>query len=249
MVAGSRCSGPGEHEGEHHDAEHRQRLLQQYLVDDGRPGAHPHDQCAARRCGMHGAAPQHVDHHRLRRHHHDDHGREVDDEGVEVETGERADQDVGRVADQRGGAADIGGEDLREQERIGRHVELAGDCERHRHDQQHRGHIVEERREHGGGELQQQQNAGGIGLGLLRRPDRERLEHAGAARDRHQDHHAGEEPDGVPVDALQRLGLVERADDDHRGCAEQRHDRSVELVPDDDRVGERRGRRSSPPSD
>jgi hypothetical protein len=39
----------------------------------------------------------------------------VDDEGVEVQADLRADQDVRRVADQGGGAADIGGEDLGEQ--------------------------------------------------------------------------------------------------------------------------------------
>ncbi len=160
------------------------------------------------------------------------------DEGVEVEPDERADHDVGRIADQRRGAADIGGEHLGEQERIGRNVELPGDGERHRHDQKHRRHVVEQRGNDGGGELQQQQDPGGIGLRPLRRPYRQIFEHAGAARDRHQDHHAGEQPDGVPVDALERLVLVERADADHQRRADEGDDRAVELVPNDDGIGD-----------
>jgi hypothetical protein len=179
-----------------------------------------------------------MDHQRLRRHHHDDHRREVNDESVEVEPGERADHDIGRIADQGCSAADIGREYFREQERIRRDVELLGDGERYWHDQEHRRHVVEQRGHDGGGELQQQQDAGGTGLGLLRRPYGQIFEHAGAARDRHQDHHAGKQPDGVPIDAFERLVLVQRADDDHHRRAEQRDDRPVELVPDDDGVGD-----------
>ena len=42
----------------------------------------------------------------------DDHRRQVDDEVVERQAGRRADDDVGRVADQGRRAADVGGEDL-----------------------------------------------------------------------------------------------------------------------------------------
>src|SRR5262249_45400357 len=85
-------------------------------------------------------------------------------EPIRVSRGERADQDVGRIPDQRRGAADIGGEHLGEQERIRRNIELPGDGERHRHDQEDRRHVVEQCGNHGGGELQQQQNSGGTGL-------------------------------------------------------------------------------------
>ena len=91
--------------------------------------------------------------------HDDDHRRQVIDEVVEVEPDQRADQDVGRIADQGGGAADVGGEDLGEQEGIGRNLELAGDGQRHRHDQQHGGDVVEQRRQQRGDHLQQQQDA------------------------------------------------------------------------------------------
>ena len=69
-------------------------------------------------------APEQMDHQRLHHHDDDDHRREVDDEIVEVEADLRADQDVGRIADQRRGAADIGGEDFGEQIGIGRHLQL-----------------------------------------------------------------------------------------------------------------------------
>ena len=78
----------------------------------------------------------------------------------------------------------------------------------------------------------------GCALAALRRPDGEILEHAGAARDRHQDHHAGEQADGVPVDAVDRLFLVEHADDDHHAGADQRDDRAVDLLRHDGGVGD-----------
>ena len=195
---------------------------------------------SARRAGVDRsvASPQQMNHQRLHRHDHHDHRREVDDEGVEVEADERADENVGRVADQRRRAPDIGSKHLGEQERVGWDVKLLGDRERHRHDQQHRRHVVEQRGYHGGGDLQQQKDAGGVRLRFLRRPDREIFEHPGAAGDRHQDHHAGEQPDRVPVDALEGLVLVQRTDHDHHRRAEQRHDRTIELVPDDDAVGD-----------
>jgi len=82
-----------------------------------------------------------------------------------------------------------------------------------------------------------------VSCNALRRPDRDVLKHAGAARDRHQDHHAGEQTERVPVDPAHRFGLIDHADQDHQRGAEQRHDRAVELVPDDRRVGREQDRR------
>ena len=160
------------------------------------------------------------------------------DEVVEGEADLRADQDVGRIADQGGGAADIGGEDLGEQVRIGRHFQRVADRERHRNDQQHRGDVVEQGRQYRGGDLQEEQDAGRMRLGELRRPHRQILEHAGAARDRHQDHHAGKQADGIEVDAVDRLFLVEHADQDHHAGADQRDDRAVDLLRHDGGVGD-----------
>ena len=74
-----------------------------------------------------------------------------------------------------------------------------------------------ELRKQAGGE-----DAGRIRLGALRRPDRGVLEHAGAARDRNQDHHAGEQAERIPVDAAHRFGLIEHADQNHQRGAEKR---------------------------
>ena len=184
------------------------------------------------------AAPQHVDHDRLHRQNDQDDRREIDDEIVEGEPDLRANDDVGRIADQRGGAADVRGHDFGEQERVGRHLQRIGDGERHRHDQQHRSDVVEQRRQHRGGKLQEQHDAGRMRFGRPCRPHRHEFEHAGAARHRNQDHHAGEKAECVPVDAFDGLFLVEHADDDHDAGAGQRDDGAVDLFRHDDGVGD-----------
>ena len=67
-----------------------------------------------------------------------------------------------------------------EQEGVGRDPQLLGDDHGHRHDQQHRRHVVEEGRDDGGDDLQHEQDAGRMRPGLSRRPDRQELEHAAA---------------------------------------------------------------------
>ena len=183
-------------------------------------------------------APQDVDHHHLHHQDDDDDRRQVIEEVVEGEADLRADDDVGRVADQRGGAADVGGHDLGEQVRVGRHLQRLRHRDGDRHHQEHGGDVVEQRRQHRGRELQQQQDAAGMRLGRARGPHRHELEHAGAARDRHQDHHAGEQAERVPVDALDGLFLVQHADDDHDAGAGQRDDGAVDLLRHDDGVGD-----------
>jgi len=117
---------------------------------------------------------------------HDDHRREVNHEIVKREPDLRADHDVGRIADQGGGAADVGGENLADQERIGRNFELLGDGEGDRNDQQDRRHVVEKRGKHRRRDLQQQQDAGRMRACRLGRPDGDVLEHARAPRDRYR---------------------------------------------------------------
>jgi hypothetical protein len=77
-----------------------------------------------------------------------------------------------------------------------------------------------------------------MGTGGSRGPDRQILKHSGPARDRDQDHHAGEQADRIPVDALERLLLVYHADKDHRAAADERHDGTIDLLGDDDSVGD-----------
>ena len=121
---GLQMQRPRQHEGDHHDRQHDERLLEQQPVADGLVRPHRHDARLALGRGLEVLAPDQMDHDRLHDHHDDDDRREVDDEGVEVEADLRADQDVGRIADQRRGAADVGGEDFGEQIRIGRHLQL-----------------------------------------------------------------------------------------------------------------------------
>ncbi|HWZ09479.1 MAG TPA: hypothetical protein VNW48_00135 [Xanthobacteraceae bacterium] len=136
---------PGEHEGDEHRGHCQGRAPQQHPIGDHPPCIHAHDEGPAFRARTHVAAPGEMNHDRLQDHHHERRRRDVDDEAVEIETGLRADHDVGRIADQRRGAADVGGEHLGEQKRIGFKVELLGDDERHRHDQKNGADVVEER--------------------------------------------------------------------------------------------------------
>src|SRR3979411_1771397 len=130
---------------------------------------------------------------------------------LEAEPRRGGDVGGGGLADPRGGPADIGSEHLREQERKSRDAQLLRDRKRHRRHQQDGGDVVEEGRDHRGRELQEQQKASRVGPDPLCGPDREELKDAGTLRDRHQDHHAGEDADGIPIDALQRFGLIEPA--------------------------------------
>jgi hypothetical protein len=82
--------------------------------------------------------------------HHDDDRRQVVDEVVERQINLAADQDVRRVADQGRRAADVRGDDLREQERVRIDLQRLGDHQRHRHRQQHRRDVVEKGGDDGG---------------------------------------------------------------------------------------------------
>jgi hypothetical protein len=105
---------PRENEGDHHHGEHRKRLLEQSPVQDCLGRDHGHDAGLALRDRFQFPSPHKVGHDGLRNHHHDDDRRQMHDEGVEVEADLRADQDVGRVADQRGRAANVRCQDLSE---------------------------------------------------------------------------------------------------------------------------------------
>ena len=76
----------------------------------------------------------------------DDQRRQVDQEVVEGQPGPAGDDDVGRVADQGGGAADVGGQHLGDQERDRRHAEPLAHQQGDRRDQQHGGDVVQQRR-------------------------------------------------------------------------------------------------------
>ena len=116
------------------------------------------------------------------------------------ELGKRADEDVGRIADQGGGAPDIGGEDLGNQKGDGVDFQGDGDLDGHRNHEQHGGDVVQE----GGGDgghhhedaRQDEDIPPGQGIGFVGQP----LEQAGLFQDPDDDHHAHEEKDDVQVD-------------------------------------------------
>ena len=234
------------YESDEHRADHGHGLAQQHRIGDHSRRIHAHDQRAALRRGVELAAPDHMNHQQLRRQDEHDDRRQIENKCIEIESGRRADQNVGWVADQRCRAADIAGENFGEQKWKRRKIQLLGNDERHRRDQEHRADIVEQRRNQRRGQLQHDEDAGRTGVGLLRRPDGEILKQAGAARNRDQDHHAGEQPDRVPIDAGDRLVLIERADSDGDRGADQRHHRAIEPAGNDQRVGEREDRRGDP---
>jgi hypothetical protein len=164
-----------------HRREHRDRAAQQHPIGHHAGRIHAHDQDAALRARLQRTPPDQVDKRRLHGHHQQRRRRDIGEEGVEVEARLRADQDIGRVADQGRGAADIGGEHLGEQKRKGRQLQLLGDYQRDRHHEKNGADIVEHRRENGRGKLQHEQNARRVRPHPLRRHDCEVLEQPRAA--------------------------------------------------------------------
>ncbi len=158
---------------------------------------------------------------------------------VEGQAGGGTDHDVGRVADQGRRAADVGGEDHREQIGIRLDLEFLGDQQGDRHDQQHGGDVVQERRGHRRDQRDHHQNAPGVGVDLLGRPDRQKLEDAGLAGDGDDQHHADQQADGVEVDAANGGFLIEDAEHDHQSRRQQRDDGAVDLLGHHHHVGER----------
>jgi hypothetical protein len=64
--------------------------------------------------------------------------------GKEIEAGRTADEDVRGVADERGRAADVTGDDLRDEEWSRVELQVRADGDRHRGDQEDRRHVIEE---------------------------------------------------------------------------------------------------------
>jgi hypothetical protein len=164
-----------------HRREHRDRAAQQHPIGHHAGRIHAHDKDAAFLAGVQRASPDQVNKRRLHRHHQQRGRRDIGEEGVEIEARLRADQDIGRVADQGRGAADVGGEHFRKQKRKGRQLQLLGDHQRDRHHEKNGADIVEHRRENGRRQLQHEQNAGRIRPHPLRRHDCEVLKQPRAA--------------------------------------------------------------------
>ena len=165
--------------------------------------------------------------------------RQVDDEVAEREAGGAGDDDVGRVADQRGGAADVRGDDLDDHERDRVDVERVGQQEGDRHHQQDGGEVVEEGRQHGGRHRQRDDDRERPAARELAGADREPVVDAGRLGELDHQHHPGEQPDRVEVDRLDRLLLVDRLGEQHQAGADQRDLRAVDALAGDRRQRER----------
>ena len=226
-------------EAEDREREREQRFAEQLVIFDAFAGIHGHDFGLQFRLRVELLAVERL---------HDEHDdkeveerdrREVLDEHHECEFWCRAaDHDVRRVANQRRRAADVRGDDLRQQERHRRDVELLRDGERDGHHEQHSRDIVEEAREHGRDEAEIDEDAARLRLCLLRRPDGDEVKEPRVARDADEHHHADEQPKRVEIDMVQRRVHVQHADIEHDERAERGGDRPVDLLRDDDDVHE-----------
>ena len=161
---GLQMQRPRQHEGDHHDRQHHERLLEQQPVGDGFVARHRHDARLALGRGLE-VRPQ---------------SRWIMIACTTITTTMTGVRWMTKALKSRPTCEPIrmlGGSPISvavppmleakisaNRIRIGRHVELAGDRERHRHDQQHGGDVVEQRGEDRGGDLQQQQDAGGMRL-------------------------------------------------------------------------------------
>jgi hypothetical protein len=110
-------------------------------------------------------------------------------EAVEAKPGRRTDQQVRRIPDQGGRPADIGCQDLADEDRKGRDPEHAGDIEGHGHEQDDRRDIREDGRQDSRDEAQDDQDADGPATSQLDGPDRDELEEARSPEDLGEDHH------------------------------------------------------------
>jgi len=153
------------------------------------------------------------------------HGRDhVDQEGVEVESRGAADHDVWRVAHQGRHAANVGEHGLGHQ--VGRRIEPehAGDQHGEWGKDDHRGHVVQEHRQHADRQGKIDEEPPGRGRRQLGEPDRQVLEAPGGPQQGHQEHHAEQQQHGVRVD--RRNGLLLGIEADH--LADPHHDHGAE---------------------
>src|SRR5690606_17490811 len=188
-------------EADDHQAEHDQAADQQAAVLDGPPLLQLHDLRDVLGVVLEGPAEHQPAQREEDRHRDDDGRRHVQEEVVEAQPGPAADDDVERVADEGGGAADVGGEHLRDQVGLGRDPQPVAHHQADRRDEHDGGQAVEER----GGDRrdghQHQHQPVRPAAAALGRPDGQVVERAGLHADPDDDHHAEEQEDDVPVDA------------------------------------------------
>ena len=153
-----------EHKAEHDHNDHHNALDQQRVVLDRLVFIQLHDSGHLVRLDDELFAEHEIEAHAQRCHdkHHCDTG--IAHEVHEAQARLRTDHDIRRVADQSRRTADVGGEDLRQQEGHRVNAQNAGDRDRHRAHQQHGRHVIQERREHRGQDGEQQHDLPGVAL-------------------------------------------------------------------------------------
>ena len=196
---------------------------------------------------------------RRHEHGHDQQGDGTQDhEKVEIAHFSLAgDHNIGRIADQRRGPAYIRRKRLRHQKYNRIEFQSLGDGQRDRRHQQHGGHVIQHGREPGRQQRQQHQQTKRLRIGLLCRPDSQDLEETGLPDNVHDHHHPDQQKHDVIVHpklmGIERLVLGQHAQPDHQRRPEQRHNRFMDPLGDDDQVaqaedeqGERHGRHAKP---
>ena len=123
-----------------------QAFLQQGRIGNLALGIEPHDLLLEIRLRVELLAVNRDEHELYEDEDQDCDAREIGEEIHEVQANSTADHDVRRVADQRCRAADVRGQDLRDQVRFDIDLELCRDAERDWHGQQDRRDVVEEGR-------------------------------------------------------------------------------------------------------
>ena len=147
----------------------------------------------------------------------------VNEEGIEVDAGGRTDHQVGRVTHQSRDTAGVRQQRRRQQERNRVDLDGPADQDDQRAENHHRGHVVQQQREHCHQRAQHGHQEEQPAFAVVGDPIRERLEPAGRDHDRNDRHHPGEQEHDVPVDGFDRQGRVVEAiilaDQYHHGGA------------------------------
>src|SRR3990172_22941 len=163
---------------------------------------------------------------------------QVDQEVGEAQVSGAADEDVGRVADERGRAADVGGHDLRNEERHGvqlhppRHEQSEG---RHKN---HRRNVVQGGGGHRRYQRKEEKDRRCVPPRQLGGADGKPLERSRLTGDAGYYHHPHQQEDDVEVDCGERVLLIDDSEQNHSDAAGEGGGRPVYTLGDDHQVGE-----------
>ena len=133
-----------------------------------------------------------------------------------------ADQHVGRIADQRGGAADVGRHHHGQEEGRAVDLEPPRHLRRHRIGEDHGGDVVQDRRQHAGEPDDEPRRPAGIAARALEQAVDRPGEDVGGLEHADQRHHREQQQDDVEIDRL--LRRLERDQPEGREVGDQPDD-------------------------